>query len=146
MSIGHTSLISLTSVLCVVLGQLFADLKSAGITYTQSREDFLDKVLFLSQQSPAAKFAQNGFWSDHWTYLLDLITNYLSVYPEREESLLFGTENSVPFFMSPAYVRPRAERYSLVNNEHLKSGGSLSTVQVINFLAVWGDPDFSPAR
>ena len=35
-----------------------------------STEDFLDKVLSLSQKREQADFGE-GFWSDHWTYNLD---------------------------------------------------------------------------
>ena len=30
-----------------------------------------------------------GYWSDHWTYNLDLILDYLSVFPEQEEEMLY---------------------------------------------------------
>jgi hypothetical protein len=33
----------------------------------------------------AGAFAQNAFWADHWTYTLDLVHNYLAVYPDQEE-------------------------------------------------------------
>ena len=54
---------------------------------------------------------QSGYWADHWTYLLDLINNYLSIYPDREESLMYDEE--VPYFFSPASVRPRCFKYVL---------------------------------
>ena len=44
-----------------------------------------------------------GFWADHWTYTLDLVENYLVVFPEKEEELLFDSE-PIPFFISPAQV------------------------------------------
>lgn len=33
-----------------------------------------------------------GYWCDHWTYGLDLVEDYLSTFPDKEEELLF-TEN-----------------------------------------------------
>ena len=83
-------------------------------------------------------FAQNGFWTDHWTYTLDLVNNYLAVYPDQEEYLLWDAE-PVPFFLSPAYVRPRSERYSLVDNP---AHPGTSTIRVYKPLTVWGDADF----
>lgn len=49
-----------------------------------------------------------GYWSDHWTYNLDLLENYLSVFPEKEEELLYGKKYS--YYRPQAKVRKRAER------------------------------------
>lgn len=86
-------------------------------------------------------FAQNGFWTDHWTYTLDLVHNYLAVYPDQEEYLLWDAE-PVPFWLSPAYVLPRTRRFSLVDNP-AKPG--TSTIRVYKPLVVWGDPGFDVA-
>ncbi len=34
----------------------------------------------------------DGFWSDHWTYSLDLVETYLRLYPDREAQFLFDTQ------------------------------------------------------
>ena len=52
-----------------------------------------------------------GFWADHWTYIVDLINGWLAVYPDWEERILFDT--SLPYFFSPASVKPRSEKYVL---------------------------------
>lgn len=52
-----------------------------------------------------------GFWADHWTYIVDLIHGWLAVYPDWEERILFDTR--VPYFFSPAFVKPRSEKYVL---------------------------------
>lgn len=64
--------------------------------------------------------------------------NYLSVYPDNEAHLLWDAE-PVPFFLSPAYVLPRTERYRLVDNPD-KPG--TSTIRVYKPLSVWGEPGF----
>jgi hypothetical protein len=45
----------------------------------------------------AGAFAQNAFWADHWTYTLDLVHNYLAVYPDQEEvrALLLSCTRSI---------------------------------------------------
>ncbi len=68
--------------------------------------------------------------------------NFLQVFPDREASLLFHSA-PVPFYMSPAYVKTRALRYSLVNND---ANPGTSTIRVYNAVSSWGDADFSPAR
>jgi hypothetical protein len=97
------------------LGSLFNDMKASGIQYSIDRDLFVSKVVTTAIQVFAGQFAQNGFWSDHWAYTLDLVTNFLSVFPDQEEHLLWQSEQ-VPFFMSPAIVKSRADRYSLVPN------------------------------
>lgn len=88
-------------------------LKFAGKTQAiaQDRlEEFLGKAVELSHREINAEFGE-GFWSDHWTYNLDLIETYLSVYPEREEYLLFQ-DRSYTYFDSGVFVNPRGKRYA----------------------------------
>lgn len=64
-----------------------------------------------------------GFWADHWTYLVDMINGWLAVYPDWEERILFDTR--IPFFFSPAFVKPRSEKYVLSttfdgNGKHIR--------------------------
>lgn len=53
------------------------------------------------------RFAE-GYWSDHWTYNLDLLENYLSIFPEKEEYLLYTEMYS--YYKPQAKVRKREER------------------------------------
>ena len=46
------------------IGQLFTDMKAAGVTLSIDRADFLAKVVGAAKQVFAAQFAQNGFWAD----------------------------------------------------------------------------------
>lgn len=73
-------------------------------------EAFLTDLLSASTESLEAEFAE-GFWSDHWTYNLDLIDSYLAIYPDKVE-YLYG-EKGYRFFDSPAYVRPLKEKLSV---------------------------------
>lgn len=56
-----------------------------------------------------------GYWTDHWTYNLDLIESYLAVFPEREEELLFD-DGDYRFYESHAVVNPRSMRYTVTEN------------------------------
>lgn len=123
-------------------GQFFKDVTAAGASFSIGREDVLDKLMTVSDQVPAAQYAQNGYWADHWTYTMDLLDNYLAVFPDKEEYVLWESE-PVPFFMSPAIVKSRADRYNLVDNA-LKPG--TSTIRVYSALSVWGEKDFSAIR
>ncbi len=73
--------------------------------------EFLETVLAQSEQHLRAEFGE-GYWVDHWTYLLDLVDSYLAVYPDKKAALLFDSE-PLPFYESPEVVLPRRERYVL---------------------------------
>lgn len=72
---------------------------------------FLTAVLSECAVEPNAVF-DTGYWSDHWTYLLDLLENETSLYPDREKELLFGVPR-YRWFAGWASVCPQAERYCI---------------------------------
>ncbi len=55
-----------------------------------------------------------GYWSDHWTYNLDLIQDYLEVFPELEEEMLY--EKDYTCFLGQVKINPRAARYEETAN------------------------------
>ena len=92
-------------------GKLVTYIEEHGTELEISNEAYLEKVLGSSSQSFEAEFGE-GYWSDHWTYNMDLVDAYLTIYPDRKEKLLFG-DNTCRFFYSPVYVLPRADKYVL---------------------------------
>lgn len=48
----------------------------------------LAKIICSAASETNADFKE-GYWSDHWTYDLDLIESYLAVYPDKKAELLF---------------------------------------------------------
>ncbi len=76
-------------------------------------EGFLSSVLSVSHKHEQAEFGE-GYWSDHWTYNLDLIESYLRLYPEQVRTLLLE-KKVFHFYLSDAYVLPRAKRYILTD-------------------------------
>ncbi|MDE7261647.1 MAG: hypothetical protein K2N78_06250, partial [Oscillospiraceae bacterium] len=71
-------------------------------------------IICASSSEPNASF-QEGYWCDHWTYNLDLIESYLTIYPDRKEELLFG-ESRYRWHVPRALVKPRAKRYCVTPN------------------------------
>ena len=55
-----------------------------------------------------------GYWSDHWTYNLDLIENYLEIYPEKEKEMLY--EEDYTYFLSQVNINRREKRYAETEN------------------------------
>ncbi|MGB7874103.1 MAG: hypothetical protein WBL25_06940 [Anaerolineales bacterium] len=76
--------------------------------------DFLLQMLQDAEQNFEAEFGE-GYWTDHWTYNLDLINSFLAIYPDRADALLFD-QTDLPFFDSPVFVRPRSQKYVLAGN------------------------------
>ena len=50
-----------------------------------------------------------GYWTDHWTYNLDLVNDYLEVFPEKEREMLY--EEAYTTFLSQIKVNHREKRY-----------------------------------
>ena len=71
----------------------------------------VEKILRDCGQHFEAGFGE-GYWSDHWTYLMDLVEDYLKVYPDRKGALLCGRAD-YRFFHSGARVRPRGKTSQL---------------------------------
>ena len=72
---------------------------------------------------------KEGYWSDHWDYNLDLIEEYLAVYPEREEELF--SKRELTWFAPQARVNPRHKRYEKtdkgIRQYHALSDGDFTT-------------------
>lgn len=123
-------------------GQFFRDMDAAGVKFAISKDQVIAKLVSSAKQDFAGQFSQNGYWADHWTYILDILDNYLVIFPDQEQHVLWDSE-PVPFFMSPAIVKSRTDRYSLVNNP-AKPG--TNTIRIYKPIAVWGEPEFSTER
>ncbi|MCD7735582.1 MAG: hypothetical protein LUI07_01210 [Lachnospiraceae bacterium] len=74
----------------------------------ENLERVLNRCIFLATPLVNGKFGE-GYWTDHWTYNLDLIENYLRVFPEKEEELLYTPECT--WFRPQAGVLERRKRY-----------------------------------
>jgi hypothetical protein len=72
----------------------------------------VETILKDSTYEFVATFGE-GYWQDHFTYLMDLLDSYQSIFPDKIESLLFNTQ--LPYFISPVFVKPRSEKFILKN-------------------------------
>lgn len=88
-------------------GKLSSFVNGRGIALNVTENEFLSGILTLADQHIEASFGE-GYWSDHWTYNMDLVDSYLDIFPDRKEWLLFE-EQEYAFFDSPARVLPRSE-------------------------------------
>ncbi|MBR1440124.1 MAG: hypothetical protein IJ589_02760 [Lachnospiraceae bacterium] len=77
-------------------------------------EGIFSKIMTAATEDVNAKFGE-GYWSDHWTYNLDLIEEYVALYPEEERDLLY--EKEYPYFHSGVGINKRSKRYELVDGK-----------------------------
>lgn len=96
------------------LGELSATINELQAEGVLNQQISLDQILEQADQHIEAEFHE-GYWIDHWTYILDLIDDYLSIYPDHEEELLFGTP-SYTYYDSQVFVKPRSEKYVRVGD------------------------------
>lgn len=88
------------------------------------------RILGNCHQEISASFSE-GYWIDHWTYNVDLLENYLSVYPDKMEDLLFN-DKSYRYFHSLVYVNPRSEKYCLIAPNKIRQYGTIDLAHLKN--------------
>jgi len=92
-------------------GDVILFIKENKIKLKISCDEFLNILLSHSIKNQEAEHGE-GFWTDHWTYNLDLLDSYLSVYPEKLKEIIFE-KRIFTFYDNTETVRPRAEKYVL---------------------------------
>ncbi|MCQ2505867.1 MAG: cellobiose phosphorylase [Lachnospiraceae bacterium] len=106
-------------------GQVTNVISKNDIKVRGSESELVEKLIAMSEEQLEAGFGE-GYWSDHWDYNLDLIEDYLRIYPEKFEELVFGN-NKYRFYNSPVKVRDRAETY-VYNKGKIRQYGSVAHV------------------
>lgn len=91
-------------------GSLINGIYNNGVELSISDDEFLKEILSVSNQNFEASTDKHGNWSDHWDYLLDLIENYLKVFPDKKKELLFDNFN-YKYFDSDLFIQPRSKKY-----------------------------------
>ncbi len=92
-------------------GELILFLREEGFEIKGDSEQLLGDLMSICEKDHDADFGE-GYWIDHWTYNIDLLENYLSIYPEQKQNLLFE-KKTFTFYDSPHHVTPRDDKYVL---------------------------------
>lgn len=95
-------------------GGLYKKSQEFSLPAFPDKRDLVEKVISLSVKENKSSFGE-GYWSDHWTYNLDLIESYLAVYPDDEERLLFE-DGTYTYAASGANLLSRDKRYVKTDN------------------------------
>ncbi|HQP10734.1 MAG TPA: hypothetical protein PKV41_05055, partial [Candidatus Omnitrophota bacterium] len=109
-------------------GDLLKYVMQNEIRLAVSPKVFLGKVLEVCHKQELANHGE-GFWSDHWTYNLDLIESYCSVYPEDLSGLLFKRRD-FHFYHNNHYVLARGHRY-ILTQRGVRQYGSVAKSSVV---------------
>ncbi|MCM1122212.1 MAG: hypothetical protein NC416_06490 [Eubacterium sp.] len=72
------------------------------------KESLFYQIIDFADSMVNGKFGE-GYWSDHWTYNLDLIEDYLEINPEKERDMLY--EEEYTYFLSQININHRTKRY-----------------------------------
>ena len=81
--------------------------------FGKEQQDLLQQIMADASETVNGDFGE-GYWSDHWTYNLDLIEDFLEIYPDEEKNLLYDTK--IKSFDAKVKVKPRFERYEKTEN------------------------------
>jgi hypothetical protein len=90
-------------------GQVTSFLTQNEIKAKRPVSDFITEILSISKKVSSPDYG-HSFWSDHWCYNLDLLENFLAVWPEKLNKLLFEKKDFT-FFDNSHYVLPREDKY-----------------------------------
>lgn len=103
----RTPLLSFLNAGSFTPGELLQRLTSVG---DRDREQVLFSALMdFSTEENRSTFGE-GYWCDHFIYLYDLLDQYLSLFPEEKQSLLFDESTEVR--ACERRILPRAKRYA----------------------------------
>lgn len=90
-------------------GELLIFLKENGIIINGDTDTFIGDLIGSAEKKYDTDYGE-GYWVDHWTYNLDLLEDFLAVYPEKEEFILLE-KKVFSFYDSSHRVQPRDEKY-----------------------------------
>ncbi len=86
-------------------------------------ETYLNDIINHSDAHIEASFGE-GFWIDHFTYIIDLIETYQNIFPDRMSQLLFDSHDYA-YYDSPVSVKSVLEKRMLNDDQQVRQYDSL---------------------
>ncbi len=86
-------------------------------------EQYLADIIKIAEPHIHAQYGE-GYWIDHFTYILDLVESYQAIYPDRMENLLFEDQSYLTFD-TPVTVKPQHEKIVKTPQGKVRQYGSL---------------------
>lgn len=93
--------------------KLLSESEKNGEYDVHAIQKVFNSLIDISKAEANGNFGE-GYWSDHWDYNMDLIDEYVSLYPECEKDMLF--EKEYKYFLSQININPRHKRYAVTPN------------------------------
>lgn len=105
-----------------LVGQIYEFIKKYAVDPLNVNNNFRD-VMSASIPFQSVQHGE-GFWTDHWTYSLDHLDQYLSLFPEKKIWILYE-KNDFTFYDTDHFVRPRREKYIVTPDKKLRQYGAV---------------------
>ena len=106
-----------------------------AVTELNLDEKSLDELIQICVPVCEAGFGE-GYWTDHFVYLIDLVTAYMAVYPDRKQEILY--ETPLRWFKSGVRVLPYERRTVKTKNGKIRRLYSLEKVGEDGWLQAGG--------
>jgi len=97
-----------------IIGVFLRSLEESGFEWKTSRESFAAELLEKSRKIESAEHGE-GFWTDHFSYNLDLLESYEAVFPENMDDIIFK-DKVFTFYDNDRIVCGRKDKYFLKEN------------------------------
>ena len=102
----------------VTPGEFLSYLETLEVNFPTNADRLLGELLPHCKKIHDTDFAE-GYWSDHWTYNMDLLENYLSIYPENLKYILLDHQKFT-FHDTPYKVLPRDDKYVIWDDKKMQ--------------------------
>jgi hypothetical protein len=98
-----------------LLGPLLNAMEDNGVRLNRSREEFIADLMTNSSKVEEAQHGE-GYWTDHFSYNLDLLESYENIYPDKIKHLIFN-KKAFTFFDNDHMVADRKSKYILKGSD-----------------------------
>ncbi|MBN2504539.1 MAG: cellobiose phosphorylase [Bacilli bacterium] len=105
------------------LSSLMRFLESIGAQYKRSEQEAVEALMQKTDAIMEANFGE-GYWIDHFTYLLDLVEKYEMIYPDKMQELMFDKDDFL-YFDSPIRIRSKNEKCVLLESGIVRQYNSI---------------------
>ena len=103
-------------------GELFERLNVKFASRDKARDALLD-ILSRADKTQEAAHGE-GYWTDHWTYNLDLLESYAALYPDRLRKL-FVERRDFTYYDNDHIVQPRHKKYVQLPDGRIRQSRSV---------------------
>ena len=95
-------------------GEIMEFLEEQNAIVRKDKDTFIANLMAISKRVNNTGYGES-YWTDHWTYNLDLLENYLAIFPEKIQHILYE-KNDFTFYDNPHVVKSRDDKYVIWNN------------------------------